>query len=188
MRTTTIPMIALAGIAPFMAGPRELRYYLAGCLLANGTLVATDGRAMMTARGGWAWEGSGVILPRELVLAALKLKGESAVIEVGDSGVAAVTVGKTTVRGDVVDGKYPDWQAVMAGDGEYAPTGFGPAVLEALVMAGKAVRKLARTTAAGSVSIRPMGDRAAAIGIGGYRGVTFLGCMMPERDSAVEGV
>lgn len=140
----TIPTQMLAAIAPFMAS-RDVRYYLNGLLLeVEGNTVraiATDGSALGVCRvitNGNSGRDS-VILPRDLVEKLIKHKGAQVELTIVDAAITA-DVGGTGYTATVIDGRFPEWRAVMseiADGGDCGVTMLVPELLGQVVKAAK---------------------------------------------------
>lgn len=185
--TATVTAAALSATACFMA-KKDVRYYLNGMLVTAGvdgdvTLVATDGRALLATRvSGVKWVGAPVIVPRDLVELAVKAGGDVELAADGDT--VMLTAGGRTFSGKAIDGRFPDWRAVLNRADETTPEAYAPGVLEMIVKAGKAVAKCnGRRT--GAVTLAPAAARAGRFAVE-IAGCQTFGAVMPMRDSVAD--
>ncbi len=191
--TFTLPTWALAAVAPFMAkqNVRYYRYYLNAAYVApmpkgGCVVVATDGHALAVVRLRGVNVPGPVLLPRYAVEWAVKAKGESIGFDpVGDSGREwIVTAGGASRRVQEIDGRFPDWQAVIPmGAKELAPIAFDAALIERVVKSANVLRK-AHVIKKGAAVVPDMrGERAALWACNGYLqdGVAVSWVLMPLR-------
>lgn len=87
------------------AGKKDIRYCLNGICVNAKHIVATDGKRMhVAAHMQDDWEGAQIVIPRESVELALKMKTPS------------VTITQSAINGipfTPLDGRYPDYTRVM---------------------------------------------------------------------------
>jgi hypothetical protein len=127
------------------AAKDDIRYYLNGvsvepCAEGGAVIVATDGRRMLAMHDANARCAESIILP-EMKFAYIKLTGKREprylrVVRV-DRAVTVIVQdeeGKELLSMPVnlVDGKYPDWRAVIPAVATVAPTSWNPDYLSAL--------------------------------------------------------
>lgn len=104
--------------ALLFAAVKDVRYYLNGVYFdKRGYLVATDGHRAIAIETGQTWLES-FIVPSELIAKALKVSDkhiEDVDIEIdfGETTMAFVDVSIDGIKGQTIDGKYPDWEAVI---------------------------------------------------------------------------
>lgn len=137
---TEFPTTRLAAVAHFMADT-DFRYYLKGlfveALSTETRLVATDGSAAAVAR--WAIQNDApfdVIVPRDIVLMAVKLKQEFIALECDAGGVWSLG----GIRFTPVDGRYPDYRRIFPTSVSGKPGYYSADYLARLAKAGKSLK------------------------------------------------
>jgi hypothetical protein len=113
---------------------KDVRYYLNGIFFdKRGFIVATDGHRAIAINTGNTFERS-FIVPSGLVEKALKVSDKASEfieldVEFTGTHNAQATVKMDGIKDFAIDGRYPDWEAVIphnANQGEYVQT---PALL-----------------------------------------------------------
>lgn len=202
--TCTIPMAALAAVAPFM-GQRDVHSYLNGMLVQaargatagaaeTGTrLVATDGHMALAVRhaepGAQAWTGPDTIVPRALVEWALKQKGATTVTITRQGDGVTLEANGLRMTAPRIDATFPDWRAVFPQvQRDYAATGYDAGLIARICKAATAARKAGgvRRRTGQAVTIEPVGERSARFAFEMPDGLTARGVVMPMRGSAVD--
>ena len=194
MKTTIIYLRTLAAVAPFQA-VKDVRYYL-NCVMiepraAGGVrAVATDGHAL-----GFAGDERGsacerILLPTDAVTWALKQKGEF--VSLNYDGFAGTLTAESgaVIPVTLIDGRFPDWQAVVpvaAGTGE-----IGPCNAELYARLDKAAKGLKKAGVSGFRGMFPVSlygqgvDRSGLALVNTNTDELTLGAvLMPCRDSVV---
>lgn len=197
----TLPLAALAAVSPFMAS-KDVRFYLNGMLLqaatggrADGTpatrLVATDGHALVAVRHEAGevdrWAGPDTIVPRELVEWALRQKAPTVTVA-RDGDTVTVTANGLSMSAPRIDGRFPDWQAVMpATRRDYADAGIDADLVGRICKAATAARKASgvRKRHGPAVTLAPVGKHAALFSFEMPTGMAARGVVLPMRESAV---
>ena len=201
------PIYALAGVQPFMAN-KDVRRYLNGVMIeplekGRGVrLVATCGHALAVAyatEGASASEGAKrIILPdyavKSIVRQSKPEKPVTLTIRDGGDFVAEVEPRpgmSAAVYGAVIDGRYPDAEAVVpleVVDPSAADCCFDPALLGKLEAATKAVRRAGGCGRHAALHLEPNGDRAAPFRfLSLTSGFSLGGVLMPLRDPPARG-
>lgn len=127
MSTTINVSVAILAIASHAMAEKDVRYYLNGMMIERSEhggvrVVATDGSHLIACRDENAtikqMKIQKYILPRDLVLAIVKSakKGSSVEIKINKEGVIEARSGSVTNHSHVIEGKFPDWQAVIPTD------------------------------------------------------------------------
>lgn len=147
----SVPLAALASVAPFMAN-KDIRYYLCGVQVEvkdGYTLcVATDGHTLAFAKHSIGdnddQSGETLLLRREDVLFILKniATTDSLEVEILEGYAIAIRFGGTEIKTMRIDGKYPDWRQASA----YGLNGSGivcvnPEFVARIAKSHKAARK-----------------------------------------------
>jgi DNA polymerase-3 subunit beta len=111
----------------FCSATNDVRYYLNGLLLEINDdeihLVATDGHRMATTQVASEGEGlelvndteTSVIIPRKTVLELLKLLGDDSDVQISfnDTHIRFTMNESLQLTSKLIDGKFPDWRAVI---------------------------------------------------------------------------
>lgn len=145
MQYTLTVSLATLRAARTHSADNDIRRYLCGVYLdtQRGKVVATDGHRMMvaTARGVMCKAGAAVIIPNELLDAALKqfggeyARGKSLgacdVVVTIDGPQNSLSIATPTghVTGRPLDGQFPDWRKVVPKGDEEGLLDGAPAVL-----------------------------------------------------------
>lgn len=122
--------------AVFLAAAKnDARHYLNGVLVDGRNLVATDGSRLHVVAHGGEWAGAPVIIPRDVVEAALRAKAK-------ETEITPATCGQTLFT--PIDGVFPDYARVMArlpakANKQAVTAGFVPAQYKDFVEAVKLV-------------------------------------------------
>lgn len=179
-----LPTAALAAAAPFMA-VRDVRYYLNGVLLEVAPtavrIVATDGHALVVVRKFVTNTECGqVIIPRPLVEQVIKSKADEVTFEITGGDQIKALCGQAAFVGTAVDGRFPDWQAVMSQiedkqDG--APAMLPPGLLDKVVKAAKPFHKSLLELRGRPVERAPIQFRLLNL----PAGIAVAGVVMPAR-------
>lgn len=111
----------LQGVS-FAAGTDSLRPVMSGVLFEEGGVyVATDAHRLAV-KGSFSLEdanANGVVVPlkgvKVLQRAISMLKKDNVIVESGASNMK-FTIGKVVINASLVDGKYPNWRAVVPSD------------------------------------------------------------------------
>lgn len=151
----------LACVAPAMAN-QDVRYYLNGALLrSNGArmvAVATDGHRLhvIDAECGETFD---VIVPRETVIAMISEKFTE--LRVGDRMIEARR-GSVSIISRVLDGKFPDYEAVIPNSHAVSATvdakEFCTAVSRAYLLANEKYRGVGLTPKNGVLAVTGKSD------------------------------
>ncbi len=153
----TMNIAAIAAVAPAM-GNKDVRYYLNGVKLERTSdgvrAIATDGHHLMVARdtAPMSWDTDGVafpcgniLIPRDAVLEMLKLaKGDTTVtFEFQPENAVKITLAGRTFGAVLIDGRYPEWQAIVADNlTDTDEAVFNVDLIESFVKSAKALRKV----------------------------------------------
>jgi DNA polymerase-3 subunit beta len=137
---TEFPTTRMAAVAHFMAD-LDVRYYLKGvfveALSTETRLVATDGCAAAVARHAIEnTESFAVIVPRDVVLMAAKMKQELIALECDAGGVWSLG----GIRFTPVDAHFPDYRRIFPGTVSGEPGYYGTDYLARLAKAGKSLK------------------------------------------------
>lgn len=196
MHTSNLPLALLSAVLP-AAAKRDVRYYINGVRIESdaGTArsVATDGHILLTAHARTsAWGGPDVTLPRALVEAAIKAAGTridnfdmtvTAQAE-GKPPLVTLQVGPSTFTEPAIDGRFPDWRAVVPVVGaERSTTVMNVDVMEQAVKAAKAIKKAMGGKFAGIEIVSVSPERSSVFRLHGKAEwpVQIGGVMMPMR-------
>lgn len=193
--TLTLNAATPAALLHAMA-KKDVRYYLQGLHLepSNGTVraVATDGTLLMVATDAYSkWQGDekSVIVPRDAVEWAIKNSkaGQKIIVRIDGERAEIVAGSGATLVTTLVDGKFPDWKAVvspgvLSGEEPFLAC----AVLERIAKAGIALAKMGGAVKSRhGVYPRIIGngrDRSATFRYGGMDpGLDLGGVVMPMR-------
>lgn len=186
----TIPAALIAGMLP-CAAKSDVRYYLNGVFFEprNGKAIAvsTDGRVMCVAHTSMNWDLGAIIIPRDVCEQLAKMKGEIVFSAIDDGRRFKASNGPSTIKFVAIDGRFPEWRAVVPDLDEQAPVAFAVGVLEQVVKSAQAFAKGFGSKKYSGVVLRPVGERAMLAGIAGiYDGdgierVNYV--VMPMRDT-----
>lgn len=179
----TLPLRMLVAVAPAM-GNKDVRFYLNGVHIEHvqgGVIaVATDGAALIAARETLPdiEPFASFIMPRETVL---KLLTAGRKIENFTVSEGAVGFDGATYSFAPIDGKFPDWRAVLPGTQPLQATSFDPDALEIPLKAAQALKRRNLTTYA-SVCFEMAGERTARFTLSNLPdGMRVSGVAMPQR-------
>lgn len=180
----TLPLRMLAAVAPAM-GDKDVRYYLNGVNfehVQDGVIaVATDGHALVAVRETLSGiePFASFIMPRETVLELLKLSRKAEEFTVSGGAVAC---GGATFAFAPINGKFPDWRAVLPATTQpLESASFNPDVLEIPLKAAQALKRRGVTRYA-SVAFEMAGERAARFTLSNLPdGMRVSGAVMPQR-------
>lgn len=116
--------------AQLFAGTNDIRYYLNGVFLDSktGNMVATDGHRLIVIEAGLKSEHD-VIIPIDLLDNVIKALGKTETVEIEyDPETKVITFRSrlSTWSAKAIEGRYPDYQAVIPGDEVRSPGVFNP--------------------------------------------------------------
>lgn len=189
MNKLTIPTAILAAVAPFMA-KKDVRYYLNGARIESEhgyiRAIATDGHALAVCDAPGTEAVLACILPREAVEWAVKAGGD--VVLEWDGFVGALTTAAgVSMPVKLIDGRFPDYQAVIPilGDKPEHVGGFNPELLSLIAKATAGLKKAGKTSRHPGVTLFGNGpERSIGFLMNGLLDrVRLLGCIMPMRDT-----
>lgn len=178
------PVSLLAAAAPFMA-KQDVRYYLNGLLLEVDStairIVATDGHALVVVRKAAANTDCGqVIIPRPLVEQVVKSKADEVTFDITDGVQIKALCGQAAFVGTAVDGRFPDWQAVMSqieSKTDGAPVMLQPNLLDKVIKAAKPFRESLLELRGQPTERSPMQFRLSNL----PAGIAVAGVVMPAK-------
>lgn len=180
----TLPLRMLAAVAPAM-GNKDVRYYLNGVHIEHvpdGVIAAaSNGRALIAAREMLldVEPFAPFIMPRDTVLELLKAGRK---IENFSLSEGVVAYGGTTHLFAPIDGKFPDWRAVIGITAQpLEAASFDPDVLETPLKAAQALKRRGLMRYA-SVTFEMAGEGSTRFTLSNLPdGMRVSGVVMPQK-------
>lgn len=181
--------------AQLFAAANDIRYYINGVFLdsKSGNMVATDGHRLIVIEAGWNSEHD-VIIPNELIDNVIKALRKTEMVEIEYDPETKVITFRTlysTWSAKAIEGRYPDFQAIIPRDEVRSPGVFDP---EYLMDAAKAAGLLVgskdkmsglvlKTNAPDNLDEMNYNDAVALLGsqTAVYKGEDFCIVMSPQK-------
>lgn len=86
------------------AAKKDVRHYMKGIMVNSLHMVATDGARLHAIAHGQQWDHGEIIIPREALEMALKMKTKE--VEITEKAIGPIAY-------TAIDGKYPDYRRVL---------------------------------------------------------------------------
>jgi DNA polymerase-3 subunit beta len=188
---TLEPKHVLAAL--LFAANKDVRYYLNGILIEatdTGTRVtATDGHTLATMRatavnGMGGEEKRSFIIPRaaiEQIKGAIAKTPQTLRVHI-DEGAHTLLVDEMRIPFQPIDGRFPDYRAIVPPTASGKPAQFNP---ELLARFGKAAKLLKKRGGGHSTYLRHNGEQGTLVTLVDVE--CFAGVIMPMRDKGDDG-
>lgn len=151
--TINVPVSIIAAASYAMA-KEDIRYYLNGMMIEKSPhggvrVVATNGHHMILIRAAGATIKqrlkSQYIIPRKTIEAIVKAGKSGGMVEfkISSNRSFSARVAETTFHGDLIDGKFADWERAMPDDDSLSgPVEIAGHYIESVIKANAALCKL----------------------------------------------
>lgn len=191
--TIKVPVSIIAAASHAMA-KQDIRYYLNGMMIEKSPhggvrVVATNGHHLIAIRAIGATIKQRVkaqyIIPRKTVEVIVKAGKSGGMIEfkISSNGSFSARVSETTFHGDLIDGKFADWERAMPDDDSLSgPVEIAGHYIESVIKANAALCKLeGQGVRYNGVTWHMRGEKAPAVAVFGQsiEGIHAIAVVMP---------
>lgn len=191
--TINVPVSIIAA-ASFAMAKEDIRYYLNGMMIEKSPhggvrVVATNGHHLIAIRAANATIKQRVkskyIIPRKTIEAIVKAGKSGGMVEfkISSNRSFSARIGETTLHGDLIDGKFADWEAVMPDDDTLlGPAEFANCYIESVLKANSTLCKLeGHSKSYNGVAWHMRGEKKPCVGVFGQsiEGIYAIAVVMP---------
>lgn len=175
-----------------IAATKDRRLYLNGVFLdgTSGHLVSTDGGALLATKHSDLKGAPSVIMPRDVLVKALKQVPKKAFtidVTIGDGGLTFIPAPGVSLMADAVDAGYPQWRQVVPATCSGEAGHYDPSLLARV---GDALQALAGAKTQQQVRLWQNGPERAALATltAAESAPPHVAVIMPLRTSKKEQV
>ncbi|QHJ81508.1 MAG: hypothetical protein [Bacteriophage sp.] len=191
--TINVPVSIISAAAHAMA-KEDIRYYLNGLMIEKSPhggvrVVATNGHHLIAIRAIGATIKQRVksqyIIPRKTIEVIVKAGKSGGMVEfkISSNGSFSARVGEATFHGDLIDGKFADWERAMPDDDSLSgPVEIAGHYIESVIKANAALCKLeGQGVRYNGVTWHMRGEKAPAVAVFGQsiEGIHAIAVVMP---------